>query len=300
MHIQGLTIGHAEDTENQTGVSVFLFDQPATCGYWLCGSAPALRDVQLLNLETSAKEIHGLVLTGGSAFGLDVTSGVMQWLAEQGKGLQTPHRRIPLVPTAGIYDFDQGNPVAPTPELAYRACQNAGTDYLYGRVGAGYGASAGKAWHQGTPTRTGIGLSSMRMGEHTVTSVAVVNAVGDIYEDNQIIAGARDPEGNLINLEKLIANGQCKMTLSDNQNTVLVANFIDAKLPAPELTLLSKMATAGIARSVRPSFTPFDGDIIFTAGVGAKAMDEPDMIRLGTICAQNVEQAIINSVKHSL
>ncbi|ODN43906.1 hypothetical protein BGC07_14700 [Piscirickettsia litoralis] len=297
MSIPGLKIGHAEDQKNQTGVSVFLFDEPATCGYHLCGSAPALRDVQVLDLDTCVNEVHGLALTGGSAFGLDITSGVMQWLEEQGKGLQTPHRQIPLVPTAAIYDFDSGQAVAPTPELAYQACESASGDYQYGRVGAGFGASAGKAWQDATPTRTGIGLSVIQTGDNRIVSVAVVNAVGDIYQENQIIAGAKDNQGSFINLEKKISQGDFNIELSPNQNTVLVANFIDGALPVKELAIISKMTTAGMARAIRPSFTSFDGDIVFTAAVGKKALSDADTMRLGTACALNVEQAIINSVR---
>lgn len=297
--MQFLKIGHYTNEKDKTGLTVFLFEHPAVAAYQLCGSSPASRDLHILDFEANVNEINGLLLTGGSAYGLGATNGVMQYLQEQGIGRRFRNCIVPLVPTAGIFDLAIGENSAPAPENAYAACLLANENPVeQGLKGAGTGASVGKLipgtqWMQG-----GFGHAETQLTGGLVIEVyAVVNALGDIRNaTGEIIAGAKQPNGEFANCEFYFSSGQCEEALFPRENTVLIACFTNAKFNRIELKRIAKMATAGIARAVYPAFTRADGDIVFCVSLGELNANE---LTVGVTAAELTRQAIVNAVKKS-
>lgn len=299
MNFANLKIGHVSKPEQGTGITVFLPDNPVPCGCWLCGSAPATRDVNLLDPGFTMDRIDALVLTGGSAYGLGATNGVMQWLQQQQRGYQTNYGVVPIVPTAGIFDFLVEGLAFPTAEDGYRACQDARKkNTLRGRIGAGTGATVGKWLENGKPMSGGFGFSQLTTTEGTtVLACAVVNSVGDVInEQGRVVAGAVNTEGEHVDAVIAISAGQRRKIAVEKQNTTLVAVFTDALFSKAELTRIAKMASAGIARGTLPAFTRYDGDLVFAASIGKIVADE---VTIGTLAAKTTHLAILDAVKDS-
>lgn len=299
MHISNLKVGHTTDINKGTGLTVFLFDQPAACGYWLCGSAPATRDVSLLDPANTVSKIDALLFTGGSAFGLDATQGVMRWLQEKNRGFPTAHGAVPIVPTASIYDFSVKGMAIPSGEDAYQACAIATTNNKQtGSIGAGTGASVGKLSLNASPMSGGFGYVEIECTNGLkIIACVVVNAVGNIFnQQNKIIAGACDANGKLIDLTNLLQQGQAIHTPLSQQNTTLAAVFTNAAFDKNQLTRIAKMACAGMARAITPAFTSYDGDVIFAVSLGEMTADE---ITVGALGANAVQQAIICAVQNT-
>lgn len=298
MQFTHLKIGHITHTDKGTGLTVFLFNESATCGYWLCGSAPATRDVNLLDCAATVNKIDALLFTGGSAFGLDAAQGVMRWLQEQGRGFPTAHGPVPIVPTASIYDFSVKGPAAPTGEDAYQACLSATSTLAAGLIGAGTGASVGKLSSEATPMAGGFGYAQIICPSGLVVlACVVVNAVGDIIEPTgHIVAGAQQKDGQFVDLAQQLLQGEDINAPLSQQNTTLAAVFINANLDKPQLTRIAKMASAGMARAINPVFTSFDGDIVFAISLGKQIFNE---ITIGAIAATAIQQAILKAVTKS-
>lgn len=300
MNFDNLKIGHHTNKEKATGVTVFLPDQPAPCSWWLCGSAPATRDVNLLDPASTMDRIDALVLAGGSAYGLGCSNGVMQWLHEQNRGYQTRFGLVPIVPTAGIYDFVVKGKAFPTSEDAYLACQHASkNNTLRGRIGGGTGATVGKWLTEGKAMSGGFGYAQLDADKNLQVLVcAVVNSVGDVIdEQGKVIAGAIDNQGQLVNANDMIAAGGLAEIAIQKQNTTLVAVFTNAVLNKPALTRIAKMASAGIARATVPAFTRYDGDVVFSVSMGSIVADE---VVVGTMAARATHLAILNAVSDSI
>ena len=296
MHLENLLIGHKSLTGN-TGISVLLFTQRVVCAYHLCGSAPGTRDVVPLNLGNSVEEIDALVFTGGSAYGLGASTGVMEYQQEQGRGLATPGRIVPIVPTACIFDLAYGEPVYPAAQDAYDACKAAtNSEYARGRVGVGSGATVGKGLENGRPMTGGFGVGHIQAGELKVLACAAVNAFGDVRENDKIIAGAVDPHGQFLNVEQHLLRGSAEARTSLPQNTTLVAVVTNAALSQEALFIVAKMATAGFARALSPAFSPWDGDLVFSVSAGQV---RSDVTLVGTIAAEATRLAILDAVRES-
>ncbi len=296
MHLENLLIGHKSLTGN-TGISVLLFTQRVVCAYHLCGSAPGTRDVVPLNLGNSVEEIDALVFTGGSAYGLGASTGVMEYQQEQGRGLATPGRIVPIVPTACIFDLAYGKPVYPAAQDAYDACKAAtNSEYARGRVGVGSGATVGKGLENGRPMTGGFGVGHIQAGELKVLACAAVNAFGDVRENDKIIAGAVDPHGQFLNVEQHLLRGSAEARTSLPQNTTLVAVVTNAALSQEALFIVAKMATAGFARALSPAFSPWDGDLVFSVSAGQV---RTDVTLVGTIAAEATRLAILDAVRES-
>lgn len=297
--MQNLKIGHYTNIEKGTGLSVFLFDGPAVGASIICGSAPATHELAPLEPEMSVPHVHGLLLTGGSAFGLPAVQGVMQFLAEKNIGVKVPHGVVPIVPAAAIYDLAHKKPHPPTAEDAYQACRQAEYDNeLSGQVGAGTGALVGKMISQAKSMSGGIGFSQITMSkEITVCAYVVVNAVGDIRAvSGEIIAGALLPSGEFADCEKYLAHGHQEKQIFQEGNSVLAAVFTNAKFTKSELKRIAKMSIAGIARSITPAFTCYDGDILFAFSLGDQTASTT---MVGSVGAQAVRLAIMDAVKNS-
>lgn len=295
--MKGLKVGHHSHNEFKTGVTVFLFDQPAVGAYTLCGAAPASHEWGALEADASVSVLHGLALCGGSAYGLLAVAGVMRFLRERNIGLALPHGVVPIVPAAAIYDLTYGQPEPPTAEGAYQACLDAKEENTTaGAFGAGTGATVGKVIPNAHQMTSGIGRAEITLSNGlTVLAYAVVNAVGDVRSANgHIIAGATDDAGQFLNCEAFLLSGKGEQLLINHHtNTTLVAIFTNAGLSRSELKRVGKMAVGGMARAIAPVFTDYDGDTIFTVSMGdVKA----SVLSVGTIAAEAVRQAIVNAV----
>ncbi len=296
MHLENLLIGHKSLVGN-TGISVLLFTQRVVCAYHLCGSAPGTRDVVPLNLGNSVEEIDALVFTGGSAYGLGASTGVMEYQQEQGRGLATPGRIVPIVPTACIFDLAYGEPVYPAAQDAYDACKAAtNSEYARGRVGVGSGATVGKGLENGRPMTGGFGVGHIQAGELKVLACAAVNAFGDVRENGKITAGAVDAHGRFLNVEQHLLRGSAEARTSLPQNTTLGAVVTNATLSQEALFIVAKMATAGFARALSPAFSPWDGDLVFSVSAGQV---RSDVTLVGTIAAEATRLAILDAVRES-
>lgn len=297
--MRGLRIGHATNQENGTGVSVFLMENGAVGAYWICGSAPATHELVVLDPDNSVPLLYGLVLAGGSAYGLYAAKGVMRYLTEKHIGHATIHGVVPIVPAAAIYDlaYKKGEP--PTEDEAYQACHQAKeTNKESGRIGAGTGATIGKLIPKANPMTGGLGRAEITLPNGIqVIAYAVVNCVGDVRDpSDRIIAGACDKIGKFLDCENFLISGQGEKDLFDRGNTTLVALFTNAAFTKAELKRIAKMATAGMARAISPIFTRFDGDILFCVSVGELSASE---LTIGTIAAEAVRLAILDAVKKS-
>lgn len=294
--MQSLKVGHYTNTQDATGLTVFLFDVPAVAAYHLCGSSPATRELHMLDFEANNSEINGLVFTGGSAFGLGAVDGVMRFLNEKGCGKRMPHGGVvPIVPAASIYDLAMGNFAMPTADDAYQACVIAQEDNTEtGCIGAGTGATVGKLVPGASRMSGGFGFSNIALGNGLcVAAYALVNAVGDVRDSSgQIIAGARLQHGAFANTEEFLLEGGNE-AYAASANTTLVAVFTNARFNKIELKRIAKMATAGMARTISPVFTRYDGDIVFTSSMGELNASE---LTVGTLAVNAVQRAIINAV----
>jgi L-aminopeptidase/D-esterase-like protein len=291
-------IGHYTDKENITGCTVILCPPDTVASCHIAGSAPGSRELALLDPVRKIESIHALLLTGGSAFGLNAAAGVVQYLEEKGIGYETHFGIVPIVPAAVIYDLNMGNnAVRPTAENAFQACQSASKDFDFqGSIGAGTGATVGK-W-SGIPNamKGGLGISTISFEDIFIRAVSIVNAVGDVIDENgKIVAGALDAEGN----HSAEGNSTKRWTPPEagfSENTVLSAILTNAKLTKLETYKLSRRAQSGLARAIIPTSTSYDGDVIFSLASG-KTRKEPDIVyELGT---EVIRRSIISGVENA-
>ena len=289
--LSNLLIGHADN--GHSGVTVFRFDDICRCSYVIPGAAPATRETQLLEADASVDEIHALCFTGGSAFGLGVADGVMDFLHARQEGVRTRAGVVPIVPTAAIYDLHPEKRYIPTAKLAYQACEHAHADnWQMGAIGAATGATVGK--YMGSSMNGGFGIARAQLDDVVMVACVVVNALGDIVDrQHDIIAGAQDEAGEFIGIERAIQSSQAELPIEPSSNTTLAALFTNVNLSKAHLARLAKAAMPGMARSIRPVFTALDGDIIFACSLGNLSADE---LCFSELAADTLQQAIINSV----
>lgn len=287
-----LKIGHTTYQNERTGVTVILPTLPATCGVWCCGSAPATRENALLDASNTVTQIHSLVFSGGSAYGCDSSAGVMKWLREHNIGIPTPAGVIPIVPTACIYDLDVGEPIYPNPNDTYLACKQVSYQtFEIGQVGAGSGAQINKWIKRDIILNGGVGWAEYVENDLTIVAMAVVNAAGEIIKSN---------EKSTISIKDTLSYQNLISTDFNNnydffqlQNTTLVAVATNARFDKSACTRLAKMASAGIARSIRPCFSGIDGDIVYCISNGNITKNE---VYIGFRMAELVQQAILGAV----
>lgn len=298
-YVKGIKVGNAEDLKGGTGCTVIIIENGAVCGVDVRGGAPGTRETDLLDPVNLVEKVHAIYIGGGSAFGLDGASGVMKYLEEKRIGFDTGIVRVPIVPGAIIFDLSVGSPfVRPDKEMGYRACLNAKDEFSkQGNIGAGAGCTVGKAFGMGQCMKAGLGIESIKVGELIVGALAVVNAFGDIVdpETNSIIAGALSPDKkSFLNSEEFIIHGNVKETPFKNTTIGVVAT--NAKLTKAMAKRVAMMAQDGIARTIRPAHTMFDGDTVFALSTGEV---EEDVSRIGIIAAKMLEKAIVNAVKNA-
>jgi L-aminopeptidase/D-esterase-like protein len=270
--VEGIRVGHATDLEAATGCTVVLCEAGAVAGVEVRGGVPGTRETDLLHPLNRVQQVHGVLLTGGSAFGLAAADGVMQYLEERGAGYDVVVAKVPIVPAAVIFDLWLGRPdVRPTASMGYAACQAATTGPVEeGTVGAGTGATVGKLYGPIGAMKGGVGTWSIRLPEgQVVAALVVVNAVGDVLSaDGSVLAGTRDPAtGALVGSAALLQSGYIPPRML-GQSTVLGVVATNVALSKVECNRLARVAHHGLAMAVSPSHTTLDGDTFFALSTG--------------------------------
>lgn len=271
----GLVVGHATDAEGGTGVTVVRHEQSRwRGGYCIVGRATGTRELNALTPTSLADRVDAVMLTGGSAFGLDAAAGVMRWMEEHKRGHPMGDFVVTIVPAAVIFDLLPlgRHDARPTPEMAYAACDSAtSTGIPEGSIGAGTGATVGKVGGRDGAMKGGVGCWFERVDELMVGAVAVVNAFGDVRDGlGNIIAGARAPDGSYIDSARLLAAGPpspparpATTETAINGNTTLAVVATNAALSRSAVSELAQAASAAFYRRITPAGTSYDGDIVF-------------------------------------
>ncbi|MDA1279676.1 MAG: P1 family peptidase [Chloroflexi bacterium] len=295
--VVGLTVGHHTDLENGTGCTVVLCNEPANAGMEIRGAAPGTRETALLDPLASAQWVNGIVLTGGSAFGLDSPGGVVRFLEEKGVGVKFGRVRIPLIPAAVVFDLGFLNhAVRPTNADGYSAAASASVDFKTGNAGAGTGATVAKLLGISASIKGGVGTASIRLpGGATVGALMVVNAIGGIVdpETGEIVAGPQISNGFADSIDLMINNPPKDRGFFRNTTIGVVAT--DVALDKIGATRLAMAAQDGIAIAVRPSHTSNDGDAMFALSTGTFTASVPgDVLHAAALKA--VTGAILNAI----
>ncbi len=264
--VKGIKVGNAHHPLKVTGVSVVLCEEGAVGGVSVMGGAPGTRETDLLEPSCMVDKVNALFFAGGSAFGLDCSQGVVRYLEDKGVGFDTGVAKVPIVCGAIIFDLGLGK-ARPSPDMAHRACKAASTDPVpSGSVGAGAGATVGKSQGPAYMMKSGLGHSSLKTpGRDVVGAMMVVNAFGDVYNPHtgKIVAGAYDRK------QKRFVGDNPSAPPPAMTNTTVGVVCVDAPLSKAECHRVAIMAMGGLARTIRPSFTPFDGDTIFVLATGS-------------------------------
>jgi L-aminopeptidase/D-esterase-like protein len=303
--VKGIKVGHWTDLEAATGCTVVLCRQGAVAGVDVRGSAPGTRETDLLRPVNSVQQAHAVVLSGGSAYGLDAASGVMRWLEEEGIGFDVGVAVVPIVPAAVLIDLDIGRAdIRPGPEAGYAACQ-AATDGPVdeGCVGAGTGARVGNLLGPLSRTKGGLGTASRRIaGDVTVGAIVAVNSFGDVVDPatGQILAGARDPEGpRFLNTVDQLHGDLSRIMFAVSSNTTLAVVATDAALSKEEANKLAQMAHDGLAQAIRPVHTMFDGDTIFALATGQQTNASINVSVIGAVAVSVLAEAVVRAVRQA-
>jgi L-aminopeptidase/D-esterase-like protein len=301
--VPGLVVGQADNAALASGVTVVLFDEPAVASMDLRGGAPGTRDTELLVPEQTVERVDAIVLSGGSAFGLDSPGGVQAWLRERGRGFAVGPVRVPIVPGAILFDLLNGGTkdwgrFPPYLELGYMAAANAAYAFALGSAGAGFGATTANF-------KGGLGSASAEMRDGTVVgAIAAVNAVGSVtVGDGPWFWAApfeRDGEFGGRGLPAPWPPEALTIRLKGRprENTTIAVVATDAALTKPQAKRLATMAHDGLARAVYPAHTPLDGDIVFAASTGKRPLANPiqGLADLGATAANVLARAIARAV----
>lgn len=291
--VPGIEVGHAQNQKALTGCTVILCRKGAVAGVDVRGGAPGTRETDLLNPGNLVQKVHAVLLAGGSAFGLDAASGVMRYLEEKQIGFQTREARVPIVPSAILYDLDLGDSkVRPDAKMGYQACLNASKkETTEGVVGAGTGAGVGKMLGHTQAMKSGIGSASIQLGRGIVVgAIAAVNALGDVYDPDtsEFVAGIRTKKKTL---EWMKVASRVPMI---HRNTVIGAVAVNANFTKADMMRIAQMAHDGMARAIRPVHTQYDGDTIFALATGGK---RADLSTVGAFAAEAFATAIVRAVR---
>ena len=296
-NIKNIKIGHAQDEENATGCTVLLFDKKAPCGLDVRGGGPASRETQLLDPTASNDGVHAILLSGGSAYGLDAAGGVMKYLEEHGTGLKVGPALVPIVVGSCIFDLNCVNhKVRPDAQMGYAACVDSERNIdRCGNVGAGMGATVGKMLGNDRCMKSGLGTFAVQVGRLQVGAVVAVNAIGDVFQlDSQKqLAGLlnKDKTGMLNSEAEAIRLLQLKSHFVSN--TTIAAIVTNARLNKSQMKKVAQLSSNGIARTIRPVNTSMDGDSVYAASCGG-VVSSSDVV--GTLGAYVLGKAINRAV----
>ncbi|MEY4710875.1 MAG: hypothetical protein RIS88_325 [Pseudomonadota bacterium] len=299
--VPGIEVGHHTDARRPTGCSVVIARDGAVAGVDVRGAAPGTRETDLLSPTNTVQQVHAVLLSGGSAFGLDAAGGVMRWLEEHRIGLDVGPVRVPIVPAAVLFDLMVGDArIRPDAAAGYAACKAASTRApAEGCLGAGAGALVGKVFGHGRAMKGGIGTASVNVGGVTVGALIACNALGDVVDPDtgQVIAGARTADGlRLADTRRALLAGESPIPILAGTNTTIGVIATDAALTKVQATRLAQAAHDGLARAINPVHTVADGDTLFALATG-RAKAHPGMMVLATMAAEAVARATVRAVR---
>lgn len=300
--MDGVSIGHAQNDEAKTGVTVLYFPRGAQAGCDISGGDPASREIHLTDSMTADNPINAVVLSGGSAYGLAASDGVMHCLEENGIGYETGFAKVPLVCQSCIYDLGYGrSDVRPDARMGYEACRKAleGSDGRMGSIGAGTGASVGKLCGMKQAMKAGLGIHGVKLGDLEIAAVVAVNAFGDIFDpaNGQKIAGLMDPQRKcFLDLEALFMQLMTAPKDLFTANTTIGCVITNAKFDKAKLNKIAAMTRNAYARCINPVGTLADGDSIYACSVGNVVSD---LNLVGTLSARVMQKAICKAVEAS-
>ena len=298
--VQGIEVGHFTDTRRPTGCTAILAKAGAVGGVDVRGAAPGTRETDLLHPSNLVDQVHGIVLAGGSAWGLEAATGAVRWLEEQGVGLDVAVGRLPIVPSAVLFDLLVGDMrVRPDAAAGYAACAAASSaPPAQGNIGAGAGAAVGKIFGIQRAMKGGIGTASVTVDGVTVGAIVACNALGDVLNPDtaQVVAGARTVDGKqLLDTRRALLAGHAPKPLLAGTNTTLGVIATDAVITKAQAHRLATVGHDGLARAINPVHTMSDGDTLFCLGTGL-AGSNPGMMVLATMAAEAVAQATLQAV----
>ena len=299
--VPGIRVGHLTLPNGLTGCTVVLVDgEGATGGVAQRGGAPGTRETDLLDPANLVERVNAVVLTGGSAFGLDVATGVMKYLEEKGVGFKTNAGVVPIVPAAVIFDlsFIGASKARPTADCGYQAAVAATNGPVNeGNVGAGAGATVGKLGGARTAMKAGVGSAALSLPNGLIVGALVaVNAVGDVIDPSTgaVVAGARDANGKLADARKIIRSGTQTTTPQPGENTTIGVVATNARLTKAQAARMALMADDGLARALFPSHTLGDGDTVFALATGGWN-GTADISTIGALAADVMAEAIVRA-----
>lgn len=299
--VAGVKVGHFTDDRRPTGCTVILTEAGATGGVDVRGSAPGTRETDLLNPTNLVEKVHAVLLSGGSAFGLEAATGVVRYLEERKIGYPVGAAGVvPIVPAAILFDLGLGDPrIRPDAAAGYRACEAATAGaFPQGSVGAGTGASIGKLWGMARAMKGGLGTASIRVGGITMGAIVAVNAVGDVLDPTtgRILAGARTEDGQ--RLQDTVGSalrGPLPPGMRPGTATTIGVIACDARLTKAQCQKLAQIAHDGLARTINPVHTHFDGDTLFALATGTTELTG-NMLLLGVLAAEVMSRAVVNAI----
>jgi L-aminopeptidase/D-esterase-like protein len=303
--IVGIEVGHWSDPDAATGCTVILCRHGAVGGVDVRGSAPGTRETDLLRPMNLVQKAHAVVLSGGSAYGLEAACGVMRWLEEKGIGFDVGIGVVPIVASAVLFDLDVGRAdIRPGMEEGYNACQTATPGQVSeGSVGAGTGATVGKLLGPDFAVKGGLGTAARNIGEGvTVGALVAVNAFGDVIDpaSGETIAGPRDPRtGGFVNSLERMHGDLNQSVLGFPSSTTVAVIATDATLSKEEANKVAQMAHDGLARAIRPLHTMLDGDTVFTLATGSRTEARVDVTVVGAVGASVLAEAVIRSIQQA-
>lgn len=300
--VAGIKVGHFTDKRRPTGCTVIMTEAGAVAGVDVRGSAPGTRETDLLDPKNLVQQVHAIMLAGGSAFGLEAATGVSRYLEERKIGYDVGVARVPIVPAAILFDLGVGDArIRPDAAAGYEACKVASQRAPEeGNVGAGAGATVGKIFGQDRAMKGGIGTSSIKLKNGiTVGAIVAVNAVGDVFDpaNGKMLAGVRSKDGkSLSGAMAGILKGDELPALLGGSNTTIGVVATDAKLDKAQCQKIAQMAHDGLARTINPAHTMFDGDTIFSLATGAVA--RPGNVTLiGALAAEMMAEAVVRAIR---
>lgn len=305
--VSGIKVGHFTETRRPTGCTVVIAEQGAIAGVDVRGGAPGTRETDLLDPVNLVEKVHAVLLSGGSAFGLDAASGVIKYLEEREIGYDVRVAKVPIVPAAVLLDLSVGGDpkIRPTSESGYKACLAATTSPVTeGNVGAGAGATVGKAFGLTRAMKGGLGTASLKLpGGIVIGAIVAVNALGDVRDpkSGKILAGARTPDGrSFANAMERLKEGILTFgsPLASPRNTTLGVVATNVALTKPQAAKVAQMAHDGLARTINPAHTPYDGDTIFALST-ATVTTKVDVGIIGALAAEVVAEAVVRAVMNA-
>lgn len=291
-------VGHAQEEKDGTGCTVVLCPSGAVGAVEVRGAAPGTRETDLLDPLASAQEVHAVLLTGGSAFGLSAATGVMEVLAERGIGFAAGVHKVPIVSAAVLFDLDVGQPTTPDAAMGRRAVEAAKREVAEGCVGAGCGATVAKSLGMQGAIKSGIGCAVRQTTDGLqVAALVAVNALGDVIDpaDGHVLAAPRLPEGGFLPTVQLWARARhLPQPPRESTNTTLGVVMTNAALDKTALARIARFGQDALARCILPVHTPFDGDALFAL---ATPQVDADLAVVGVLAQQAVSEAILRAVR---